>query len=206
VHGADKFKNNLFLAASGCLIVIFNYGFDVYHSLLAIVGTYLLTNFMQNSPLLMPVAFCFHMGYLLIGNLILISRFQPSIDRFPIQLGYYFTSTDNYDICWTMPHCILALRLIGIAFDVADGAKPDDQLSADGKKLCLRRKPGLLEIAAFTYFPASVLVGPQFSFKRFNQFVEQEFDKYVSCLENLVENLKKKLCFFLISKETSSTD
>jgi lysophospholipid acyltransferase 5 len=79
-----------------------------------------------------------------------------------------------------MPHCILVLRLIGLCVDVADGTQPDAELSADSKKLCLRRKPGLLEIAAFTYFPAAVLVGPQFSFKRFEQFVGQEFDKYVS--------------------------
>jgi lysophospholipid acyltransferase 5 len=68
VHGADKFRNNLALAASGCLIVIFNYGLDVYHSLIGIVATYVLTNFMQNSPLLMPLAFGFHTGYLLIGK------------------------------------------------------------------------------------------------------------------------------------------
>lgn len=28
-------------------------------------------------------------------------------------VGYWYTESDGYDICWTMPHCILALRLIG---------------------------------------------------------------------------------------------
>lgn len=27
--------------------------------------------------------------------------------------GYYYTATDNYDIKWTMPHCVLTLKLIG---------------------------------------------------------------------------------------------
>lgn len=33
--------------------------------------------------------------------------------------GYYYTATDEYDIKWTMPHCVLTLKLIGMmpAFD-----------------------------------------------------------------------------------------
>lgn len=27
--------------------------------------------------------------------------------------GYYFTATEHYDIKWTMPHCVLTLKLIG---------------------------------------------------------------------------------------------
>lgn len=27
--------------------------------------------------------------------------------------GYYYTATDEYDIKWTMPHCVLTLKLIG---------------------------------------------------------------------------------------------
>ncbi|XP_037502714.1 lysophospholipid acyltransferase 5 [Rhipicephalus sanguineus] len=38
-------------------------------------------------------------------------------------LGYYHTATKDYDITWTMPHCILSLRLIGLVFDVYDGTK-----------------------------------------------------------------------------------
>jgi hypothetical protein len=28
-------------------------------------------------------------------------------------VGYWYTASENYDICWTMPHCVLSLRLIG---------------------------------------------------------------------------------------------
>lgn len=31
------------------------------------------------------------------------------------------TATNDYDIKWTMPQCVLTLRLIGLVFDVADG-------------------------------------------------------------------------------------
>lgn len=40
-------------------------------------------------------------------------------------IGYYLTSTGGYDIKWTMPQCVLTLRLIGIAFDMLDGQKPE---------------------------------------------------------------------------------
>ena len=39
------------------------------------------------------ISFLFNMGYLLIG--------------------YWYTESEGYDICWTMPHCVLCLRLIG---------------------------------------------------------------------------------------------
>ena len=39
------------------------------------------------------VSFIFNFGYLLVG--------------------YWYTASENYDICWTMPHCVLCLRLIG---------------------------------------------------------------------------------------------
>ena len=39
-------------------------------------------------------------------------------------LGYVVSETDEYDVVWTMPHCVLVMRLIGLAFDVYDGAQP----------------------------------------------------------------------------------
>lgn len=40
-------------------------------------------------------------------------------------IGYYVTGTESYDIVWTMPHCILVLRLSGLAFDLYDGSLPE---------------------------------------------------------------------------------
>lgn len=37
---------------------------------------------------------------------------------------------DSYTIKWTTPHCVLTLRLIGLAFDVYDGRKKQVTLSA----------------------------------------------------------------------------
>lgn len=85
--------------------------------------------------------------------------------------GYYYTGTDNYDIKWTMPQCVLVLRLIGYAFDLYDGTLPEDKLSSDTKNVCLRKAPEFLEYCGFMFFPASFLVGPQFPLKRYQTFV-----------------------------------
>ena len=40
----------------------------------------------------------------------------------------------DYDISWTMPQCVLCLRLIGLTWDVYDGARArrePDSLSPD---------------------------------------------------------------------------
>ena len=40
-------------------------------------------------------------------------------------IGYYFevVSGKEYNISWTMPHCVLTLRLTAVAFDLYDGQK-----------------------------------------------------------------------------------
>ncbi|PSN32117.1 Lysophospholipid acyltransferase 5 [Blattella germanica] len=90
-------------------------------------------------------------------------------------MRYYMTGTETYDIKWSMPQCVLTLRLIGLAFDLFDGAKKEEELSEEQKKTALPNKPSLLEVAAHTYFPASFLVGPQFPMKRYLCFVNGAF-------------------------------
>lgn len=46
-----------------------------------------------------------------------------------------------------------------------------DKLSASQKETALKEMPSLMEITAFSYFPGSFLVGPQFSMKRYLDYV-----------------------------------
>ncbi|XP_058460578.1 lysophospholipid acyltransferase 5 [Malaya genurostris] len=172
---------NLYIASTGIALVIFNYGFDVYHSALAVFVTYLLNAFLATSSLLVPISFCFHMGYLLIG--------------------YYFTTSETYDIKWTMPHCVLVLRLIGLAFDISDSYQKELQGKRDDK--CVG-KPSPLELIAFTYFPASVLVGPQFSMIRYRRFVSGQYEQHT--VEAPMYSIKKFLqgAFYLIVNQVGS--
>lgn len=114
-------------------------------------------------------------------------------------VGYYKTATETYDITWTMPHCVLTLRLIGLAFDIADGQRSADKLSATQKLSCIQQKPNLLEIAAFTYFPASFLVGPQFSFRRYTSLINQEFVKYDGNLAAGAKRAAIGACYLIVN-------
>ncbi|CRL05936.1 CLUMA_CG018931, isoform A [Clunio marinus] len=145
---------NLLFTICGITICIFNYGFEVYHSLIAVTYTYLIINLLYNTKYLVPASFLFHMIYLL--------------------MGYYKTSTENYDICWTMCHCVMVLHLIGLTFDVSDSVKNPEVLGLDDNRPV--KIPNLLEVFAFAYFPPTVIIGPQFSFKRYSNFLDDKFD------------------------------
>uniref|UniRef100_A0A1A9WEM6 Lysophospholipid acyltransferase 5 n=1 Tax=Glossina brevipalpis TaxID=37001 RepID=A0A1A9WEM6_9MUSC len=168
--------HHLFFALTGSGLCYFNYGVDTYHSLIAICTSYVLIRLLYKSPTyLIAINFTFHMGYLL--------------------TGYYFTESSDYDILWTMPHCVLVLRMIGFAFDVADGQKIYDNLSKDQQECAIRELPTLLELLAFSYFPASFLVGPQFPFQRYRRFINGEFTQYKGSVQEGMKRLSVGLVY-----------
>lgn len=102
---------------------------------------------------------------------------------------------DLYIFDWTVPHCVLTLRLIAVAFDLLDGTvtkpKPRQKVknSSEGEEGTFKSKekdepktgsnqdriedvPTLLQLLSHSYFPPSFLVGPQFSIKHTIAFVE----------------------------------
>ncbi|XP_037797486.1 lysophospholipid acyltransferase 5-like [Penaeus monodon] len=142
---------HLYFISTGISIALFNYGQNVIHSAVCVLAAWLLLVVMGGTIKSVIISFLFQMTYLL--------------------MGYYFTGTDTYDIKWSMPHCVLTLRLIALTYDVYDGTKDPEKLSNDQKKTALSIRPSLLEVAAHTYFPASFMVGPQFSMRRYLDFV-----------------------------------
>ncbi|GLV38357.1 nessy [Carabus blaptoides fortunei] len=151
LYGRKGLIQHLYFLISGIAIGYFNYGFEILHPLSAILYTYLITTLLKGSLLSLQISFVINFSHLL--------------------LGYYFTGTDDYDIKWTMPFCVLVLRLIGYSFNVYDGTLPDEKLSNDNKQVCLREPPSFLKYCGFMCFPASFLVGPQFPYKRYENFV-----------------------------------
>ncbi|XP_059609957.1 lysophospholipid acyltransferase 5 [Phlebotomus argentipes] len=155
-----ELHQHIFMITSGMGICYFNYGVDIYHSILAVVATFILIRLLGPTKNLRMASFAFHMSHLL--------------------FGYILTGTDNYDIVWTMPHCVLVLRLIGLTFDICDTfgthQKGDEPKEMD--VYGIRKMPNLLQIASYTYFPGSFLVGPQFPYHQYERFLAKEFDKY----------------------------
>ncbi|XP_041961891.1 lysophospholipid acyltransferase 5 [Alosa sapidissima] len=145
---------HLYHACSGLALAAFNFGSQVYHSALCIVIQFLLLRLMGRTVTAVLSSFLFQMTYLL--------------------LGYYYTATEEYDIKWTMPHCVLALKLIGMSFDYYDGGREPSQLNAEQKSSALAEVPSLLEVCGFSYFYGGFLVGPQFTLRTYQKLVSKE--------------------------------
>ncbi|CDH55298.1 lysophospholipid acyltransferase 5-like [Lichtheimia corymbifera JMRC:FSU:9682] len=105
ISAATVSERNLFILLTGLGLSLFFNGSDIYHSLLTVSVSYgimYLANRQGNRKLGTAGVWIFNSIYLL-G-------------------AYYFTATDDYDVTWTMPQCILCLRLMGFSFDYQDGA------------------------------------------------------------------------------------
>ena len=68
----------------------------------------------------------------------------------------------------------MVLHLIGLTFDVADSVKNPEVLGISDERPV--KIPNLLEVFAFAYYPPTVIIGPQFSFKRYSNFLDNKFE------------------------------
>ena len=91
--------------------------------------------------------------------------------------GYYLTETTGYDISWTMPCCVLCLRMIGLAVDVHDGTKTSEELSKDQKDSALTEVPSILEVCSQSFFVGGYFVGPQFSMRKFQNYIQRNINE-----------------------------
>lgn len=179
VSAEEKIWHHVYFAVCGICLCYFNYGSDTYHSLLAIFTTHIVVSMLRGNPVVMlTVNFVFHMSYLM--------------------LGYYFTASNEYDILWTMPHCILTLRLIGYGFDISDGLKKEEELSKEQKLTALPEKPSILELLGYAYFPSSFLIGPQFPYRRYQSFTNGEFSQHSGNVEAGNQRLAAAIGYMIV--------
>lgn len=157
---------NLFFFLTGLDIAYYNFGISLYHNAIPAFVIYLTTMTLGPGKINVIITFIFNMGYLL--------------------AGYLMTESENYDITWTMPHCVLTLKLIALSFDLWDGQlkMEGQELSASNKKTALDKPPTFLELMGFVYFPACFLVGPIFSFRRYSDFITDKFPRDADIYEN----------------------
>jgi len=158
IFNKDVNTQHLYFFLSGLLISYWVIGEGVTHSLYTIFSTYLVTLFLGGSISSVIVSFTLNMTYLL--------------------AGYWYVAKDEYDISWTMPQCVLCLRLIGLSWDLYDGArlkKNPECLSKDQLKTALSSSPNILEMLSHSFFIGGYFVGPQFSLAKYRQFVSPEY-------------------------------
>lgn len=172
-------ERNMFILLSGLALALFFNGAQIYHSLFTIVASYSMLYIVdkQKLPRQYGVA-----GVWVLNAVYLLG-------------GYLLSATDDYDITWTMPQCILCLRLMGFSFDFLDGKTSVVQVAGpgQGEKQALRptdmkkppsdlplsfandtplsELPEFLQVLAYCYFPSAFLVGPQFSFSLYRRWL-----------------------------------
>ncbi|KAI8092631.1 MBOAT, membrane-bound O-acyltransferase family-domain-containing protein [Halteromyces radiatus] len=158
---------NTYVLVSGLAMSTFFNGWAVYHSLLTLIVSYFLCLvFQYQRTVAVAGVWIFNAAYLL-G-------------------GYYVMAADDYDISWTMTQCILCLRLLGFSMDFMDGGIKTNitAITAENKKVqtsrplsfgantALTTLPSLSQVAAYCFFPSSFLVGPQFSFSLYQEWLQ----------------------------------
>lgn len=85
-----------------------------------------------------------------------------------------YTQGSEYNFGWTIPECVMTLRLIAIVFDIYDGYRIKAGKADIKNDSALFENPTLLELSTACYMPFSFLVGPQFELKRLQDFLRQK--------------------------------
>ncbi|XP_020602607.1 lysophospholipid acyltransferase 5-like [Orbicella faveolata] len=85
---------HIYFTCCGFSLALFLYGWCACHSVITIVGSYLLLHVVGSSMTMVVLMFLFNMGYLL--------------------SGYVYYASGEYDVNWTTPQCILCLRLLSM--------------------------------------------------------------------------------------------
>ena len=139
---------------AGLFAAWFVFGEDVKYNIYAIGGTYLILLGPGGRRLSLIVSFVFNFGFLLVS--------------------YYLTASQDYDILWTTPHCMITLRLIGLSFDLYDGDRGRRlgrlSLSKEQEETALEETPSLLEILSHNFFLGGYFVGPFVPMKKYQEF------------------------------------
>lgn len=158
-HLAHRETNlqHLYFFLSGLLLGHWVVGEGVTHNLYTIGATYLVLQLWGGSALSVGLSFLINLSYLLAG---------------------YWYNGEEYDVSWTMPQCVLCLRLIGLSWDVYDGErqrKSPGSLSPDQARAALPSSPNILELLSHCFFPGGYFVGPQFTLAKYREVVTPEY-------------------------------
>ncbi|ORZ15144.1 MBOAT, membrane-bound O-acyltransferase family-domain-containing protein [Absidia repens] len=103
---------NRYIAISGLALATYFSGWNMYHGLVTLIVSYgLCLAFQKKREMAVATVWIFNTAYLL--------------------TGYYTMASNDYDISWTMPQCIICLRLMGFSMDFMDGkVDPADAAAA----------------------------------------------------------------------------
>ncbi|KAI8340887.1 MBOAT, membrane-bound O-acyltransferase family-domain-containing protein [Chlamydoabsidia padenii] len=182
---------NRYILISGLSLASFFGGWTIAHGVVTLAVSYgLCLAFQRQRTMAVTLVWIFNAAYLL--------------------TGYYTKVADDYDISWTMPQCIICLRLMGFSMDFMDGDssrtetttttttvtvttttlvkdndnnKPSSSTTtvkkvgpaprplSFGANSALTTLPPFTQVAAYCFYPSSFLIGPQFSFSLYHEWL-----------------------------------
>ncbi|KAI6652573.1 Lysophospholipid acyltransferase 5 [Oopsacas minuta] len=89
--------------------------------------------------------------------------------------GYYhivMSGIEARTIYWTMPHCVLTLKLLGLSIDLFSTRQVKSKQNSLEKAPLETENISILEVFGFVFFYPTSLVGPQVQFRRYKDFVD----------------------------------
>uniref|UniRef100_UPI00398F8D7B uncharacterized protein n=2 Tax=Pristiophorus japonicus TaxID=55135 RepID=UPI00398F8D7B len=173
LHGTQPYVTHFYNSFLGLWMAYFNFGGQLVHSLVCVLFQFLVLRLMGRRITGVATSFIFQMIYLL--------------------AGYYYTATDQYDIKWTMPHCVLTLKLIGLSLDYYDGGKDQAKLSKEQQTHALEGEVSLAAVVGYAYFYGAFLVGPQFSMRSYQKMTAGQLTDTAGHVPNSVLPAMKRL-------------
>ncbi|KPM04938.1 lysophospholipid acyltransferase 5-like protein [Sarcoptes scabiei] len=158
IFNRTRLRSYYFLI-TGLLLVYWAYGLDLIHSFVNCSVCFLSLKYLHSRTALIA-NFIFVLVYLL--------------------CGYKANQIDwNYSLTWTMPQCILTLRLIALSFDLNDKPKSKSFVAKDFGHIdsSLRHLPNFIDFLSFCFFPGAFFVGPLFPYISYEKFLKSnKFD------------------------------
>lgn len=119
--------------------------------------TYLITKYLKSD--LMPfINFIFVMGHLAFNHIHL----------------QFFNDYDTSKIDISGAQMVLCMKLTGFAWNVYDGYRPQEELSSLQKAKAIREHPSLLNFVSYAFFYPSLLTGPSFEYRDYEQWLNNE--------------------------------
>ena len=136
------------------LIGLFDLWSGLRTILISAIGTYAIAFFLRQSPYMPWLAFVFVMGHMSVSHIARQAANAP-------QSG---------DV--TGAQMVMVMKLSAFAWNVADGALPEEVLSDFQKDRRLPELPNLLDYAGYVFFFPSLLVGPAFDFAEYRRWLD----------------------------------
>lgn len=149
---------HLFNFIAGLSILYLNYADEVVHMIIPTLAVWLILRFMGPGVYSTGFSAVFAFGYLM--------------------SGYIRHGGEDYTLDWTTSYCVMCLRLIGFAMDYYDGNKRTKEEKAQSRNVSkvwdnaeLKELPTIIETFGYSFCYFGCLVGPQFPFNFYINFV-----------------------------------